>query len=132
MVSWSILVVDDDTLARELIRRMLQIKGWQVAEAADGLEALDHVARNRPDLLILDVMMPRMDGLTVCRRLRGDPESARLPIIMLSAKTQLDAVEAGLRAGADRYLGKPVAMNTLFETVETVMAEKRGVTGTGP
>ncbi len=132
MVSWSILVVDDDTLARELIRRMLQIKGWQVAEAADGLEALDHVARNRPDLLILDVMMPRMDGLTVCRRLRGDPESARLPIIMLSAKTQLDAVEAGLRAGADRYLGKPVAMNTLFETVETVMSEKRGVTGTGP
>lgn len=107
-MSHSILVVDDEDVTREILQILLEMEGFTVYAAADGLEALDKVAECRPDLMILDLMMPRLDGLGVCKRLRAQPETADLAIILLSGNSQDRAVTAGLRAGANAYLMKPI------------------------
>src|SRR5262245_25741876 len=108
-VNWSVLVVDDEPLTRNLLRLMLEPAGYHVCGAGDGMEALTMVKEAHPDIMILDVMMPAMDGLTVCRLIREDAEVASLPIIMLSGKVHRDAVQEGLQAGANRYLAKPMS-----------------------
>jgi DNA-binding response OmpR family regulator len=117
----SILIVDDEPMTRNLLRLMLERAGFAILEAEDGLEALEAVAQNRPNLLILDVMMPNMDGITVCKTLRAQAETAVLPIILLSARTSPDAVRTGLEAGANVYLGKPVGREDLIRTVREVL-----------
>ena len=117
----SVLIVDDEPMTRNLLRLMLERVGFDILEAGDGLEALDIVAESQPDLLILDVMMPNMDGITVCETLRARSETAVLPIILLSARTSPDAVRMGLDAGADKYLGKPVGREKLINTVREVL-----------
>lgn len=118
----SVLVVDDEPMTRNLLRLMLERDGYRILEAADGLQALDVVAQEKPHLLIMDVMMPNMDGITACERLRAEAETAVLPIILLSARTSQDAVRAGLAAGANIYLGKPVSREELIRTVREVLA----------
>ena len=108
-----ILVVDDDHDVAESIELALRRRDFQVRVAHSGVEALKMLRRNRPSLVILDVLMPGMDGFDVCRRLRADERMANLPIIFLTARAQgRDRIE-GLRAGADDYLCKPFNLTML-------------------
>ena len=94
-----------------------------IYEAENGFEALEQIEAHNPDVIILDVMMPKMDGLAVCRKLRSEPKTADLPIIMLSAKTTQAAIEEGLAAGADKYLTKPVGFKILLDAIQEVLSE---------
>jgi two-component system response regulator MprA len=106
-----ILVVDDEPAVRESLRRALTLEGYDVALAGDGAEALDSIRRREPDALVLDVLMPRVDGLEVCRRLRR--EGRRLPVLMLTARVEVENRVEGLDAGADDYVTKPFALDEL-------------------
>lgn len=119
----SVLVVDDEPMARTLLRLMLVRAGFNVAEAEDGFDALAKVKKNRPDLILLDVMMPGIDGFTVCETLRQEAETATLPIIMLSAKTDLTSISKGLRVGATKYLTKPISPDELTRHVKDALDE---------
>jgi DNA-binding response OmpR family regulator len=101
-----ILVVDDDHIVRETVKHVLLESGYQISEATNGLGALESIARTRPDLILLDVMMPDLDGFEVCRRLRADPYSAKLPIIFLTSKDRPTDVANGLNAGGDDFVSK--------------------------
>ncbi|HEX3791344.1 MAG TPA: response regulator transcription factor [Pseudonocardiaceae bacterium] len=114
-----ILVVDDDRAVRESIRRSLQFNGYQVDLAGDGQQALDAVGQSRPDAMVLDVMMPRLDGLEVCRRLRGTGDD--LPILVLTARDAVSDRVAGLDAGADDYLPKPFALEELLARLRALL-----------
>ncbi|MBA8826820.1 two-component system response regulator MprA [Saccharopolyspora lacisalsi] len=114
-----ILVVDDDRAVRESLRRSLEFNGYQVELAADGQQALDSMAEQRPDALVLDVMMPRLDGLEVARRLRGTGDD--LPILVLTAREAVSDRVAGLDAGADDYLPKPFALEELLARLRALL-----------
>ncbi len=116
-----ILIVDDEPITRYILRTLLEFDGYTVAEAENGYEALELVNQDRPALMILDVMMPDMDGIEVCKHLRNQPDTADLPIIMLSSKTDPTAVEDGLIAGADRYLCKPMDHQDLKQSIKEVL-----------
>ena len=117
-----ILVVDDDRAVRESLRRSLAFNGYDVDLAHDGQQALDAVAANRPDAMVLDVMMPRVDGLEVCRRMReaGD----ELPILVLTARDAVSDRVAGLDAGADDYLPKPFALEELLARLRALLRRR--------
>jgi two-component system alkaline phosphatase synthesis response regulator PhoP len=116
-----ILIVEDERDIADLVRFNLEQEGFAVVNAADGEEALDAVRRHRPALLILDLMLPVMPGVEVCRRLRGDPVTARLPIVMLTAKAaEVDRV-LGLEMGADDYVTKPFSPRELVARVRAVL-----------
>jgi len=110
----TVLVVDDDVDIARFIEVNLKLEGFDVMVAHDGLEALDAIAGQMPDLALLDVMMPRLDGVELCRRLRSEPLTASLPVIMLTAKSLSVDKVVGLTAGADDYIIKP------FDTLELV------------
>lgn len=116
-----ILVVDDDRVIQQLIEVNLELEGYDVVKASNGEEALAMFAAERPDLVILDVMMPRINGKDVCRKLKSDPVSAKTPIIFLSARAQDMDVEAGLELGADAYVTKPFDPSTLLDTVSSLL-----------
>jgi len=116
-LSQSVLVVDDEPMARTLLRLMLVRAGFEVSEAENGFDALEKVEGNLPDLILLDVMMPGMDGFTVCQKVRAREETAELPIIMLSAKTDSDSINRGLLVGATKYLTKPISPEELTKHV---------------
>jgi len=116
-----ILVVDDDLDSVKLIGMMLQRRGYEIAAAQSGAQALAKAQTENPDLIILDLMMPDMDGYEVCRRLRANPATANLPIIMFTAKTLVGDKVAGFQAGADDYLTKPVHPAELASRVEAVL-----------
>ena len=120
-MSKSILVVDDDSRIRTLLRDMLVLSGFEVCEAVDGLDALIKIRQDLPDAIILDVMMPNMDGITLCKKLRRDPDTSQLPIVMLSGKTHLGADKEGLAAGATKYLFKPIDMSVLINHLREVI-----------
>ena len=113
----SVLVVDDDERVRSLLRLALARSGLVVLEAPDGAAALDLVRRARPDLVLLDMMMPGLGGLEVCRRLRADPATRTLPVLMLSAAASEEDRRAGLESGADAYLTKPFSPRALLAAV---------------
>ena len=104
-------------MARNLLRLMLVREGFDVFEAVDGQDALNKLERSKPDMLILDVMMPGVDGLSVCREVRKNIEFSTMPIVMLSARTDQDSVEEGLAAGATKYLTKPISAAQLSQHV---------------
>jgi two-component system response regulator MprA len=114
-----ILVVDDELAVRESLRRALALEGHDVELAADGREALATIARSAPDLVVLDVLMPELDGLEVSRRLRAAGD--RTPILMLTARAEVEDRVAGLDAGADDYLGKPFALDELLARVRALL-----------
>ena len=103
-MSGKVLVVDDDRAIRESLARALELDGYEVSLAPDGAAALATIRAERPDVAIVDLMMPNIDGLTVCRVLRAERD--RLPILMLTARTETTDRVAGLDAGADDYLAK--------------------------
>ncbi|WP_446225623.1 response regulator transcription factor [Nocardia sp. IBHARD005] len=117
-----ILVVDDDRAVRESLRRSLSFNGYTVDLAVDGLDALEKVTAARPDALVLDVMMPRLDGLEVCRRLRSTGDD--LPILVLTARDSVSERVAGLDAGADDYLPKPFALEELLARLRALLRRR--------
>ena len=119
----SVLVVDDEQMTRNLLRLMLEHTGFNVLEAEDGLMALEMVAEHMPDVLLLDVMMPNMDGFTVCETMRNQPETADIPIILLSARTSADFIQRGKDAGANSYLGKPIGRKEMVCALNEVLQD---------
>ena len=103
----AILCVDDDDTIRFLLHRILQTAGHDAATCDNGGAALELVAQNPPDLLVLDLQMPGLSGFEVCRRLKANPFTARIPILMVTAQNDIESKIAGFEAGADDYLGKP-------------------------
>jgi two-component system alkaline phosphatase synthesis response regulator PhoP len=102
-----ILIVEDEANIRQLVRYNLEKAGFQVMEAVDGAQGLQSAQREKPDLVLLDLMLPELDGLEVCRSLKGNPTTAALPIIMLTAKAEEVDKIIGLELGADDYMTKP-------------------------
>jgi len=119
MVPMRILVVDDEPAVRESLRRALQLEGYDVGLAADGLEALERLAEDGADALLLDVTMPRLDGLETCRRLRRDGNG--VPVLMLTARDAVSDRVAGLDAGADDYVVKPFALEELLARLRALL-----------
>ena len=119
-----ILVVDDNEANRDIITTRLETHGYQTLQAADGEQALAAVKQHRPDLVLLDVMMPNLDGIETCRRLKGDATFPFLPIILVTAKVDSKDIVAGLDAGADEYLTKPVDQAALVARVRSVLRVK--------
>lgn len=116
-----ILIVDDEQDIIRLLSFALQAEGYQIITALNGLDALKYVQQERPDIVVLDVMMPGMDGIEVCAELRSKPETAGLPIIMLSALGQVADRVRGLRAGADDYVPKPVNLEELSARIAAIL-----------
>ncbi|MGW4520168.1 response regulator transcription factor [Amycolatopsis sp. NPDC004378] len=114
-----ILVVDDDRAVRESLRRSLEFNGYQVELASDGAQALEAIIADRPDAMVLDVMMPRLDGLEVARRLRSTGDD--LPILVLTARDTVSDRVSGLDAGADDYLPKPFALEELLARLRALL-----------
>jgi two-component system response regulator MprA len=112
-------VVDDDRAVRESLRRSLSFNGYTVDLAEDGVEALEAITNERPDALVLDVMMPRLDGLEVCRQLRSTGDD--LPILVLTARDSVSERVSGLDAGADDYLPKPFALEELLARLRALL-----------
>jgi pilus assembly protein CpaE len=119
-----ILVVDDDIDSLKLIGLMLQKRGYEISAANSGAQALQKAAAEQPDLVILDVMMPDMDGYEVCRRLRTDPVTEATPVIMFTAKTLVDDKVAGFEAGADDYITKPTHPAELISRVKALLSRR--------
>ena len=132
-MSGRVLVVDDDRAIRESLARALELDGYDVELAADGAAALAAIRERRPDVAVLDVMMPNIDGLTVCRVLRAERD--RLPVLMLTARTETQDRVAGLDAGADDYLPKPFELDELLARLRALLRRARpdedDPTGTG-
>jgi two-component system response regulator MprA len=114
-----ILIVDDERAVRESLRRALELEGYEIELADDGLAALAALEDDEPDAMILDVLMPGLDGLEVARRVRR--EGSRLPILMLTARVEVDDRVAGLDAGADDYVTKPFALDELLARVRALL-----------
>lgn len=115
-----ILVCDDEDVLRTLVREVLS-EAYEIVEAEDGEQALARALERRPDLVILDMMMPGRSGIEVLRAVRGHPELARTPVLMLTARTQPADREAAERAGADSYLAKPFSPLGLVRAVEELL-----------
>ncbi|MFF3171764.1 response regulator transcription factor [Streptomyces sp. NPDC057900] len=126
----NVIVAEDDEKQAELLRRYLEREGHSVTLVGDGLAALDLVRQREPDLLVLDVMMPRADGLDVVRVLRA--ERRELPVLMLTARTTEDDLLLGLDLGADDYVTKPYSPRELMARVRTLLRRSRRVTGAEP
>ncbi|MFG2272495.1 response regulator [Streptomyces chartreusis] len=122
--SGRVLVVDDNKVIRQLIRVNLELEGLEVVTAADGAECLDVVHQVRPDVITLDVVMPRLDGLRTAARLRSDPRTRDLPLAIISACTQYE-VDSGLDVGVDAFLAKPFEPAELVSLVRRLI-ERRG------
>ena len=117
-----VLVVDDNAQNLELLVEYLQsMGGVQTATATDGLEALEVVRIFRPDLIVLDIMMPRMSGFEVCQKLKADPETRDIPILMVTALNEMGDIERAVEAGTDDFLSKPVNRLELLTRVRTLL-----------
>ncbi|MFF3068954.1 response regulator transcription factor [Kitasatospora sp. NPDC057904] len=126
----TVLVVEDDPGVRNTLDQLLRFEGYEVLTTADGQEAFELLDRRRPDLAVVDVVMPRLDGLALCRMLRrrGD----RLPVLVLTARHQLGDRVAGLDAGADDYLAKPFAVEELLARIRALLRRAAPLDETGP
>ena len=120
-MSKRILVVDDEMYIVNILDFTLAGEGWEVISANNGEDALRTLLKFEPDLVILDVMMPRIDGVEVCRAIKAREESADTPVILLSAKDRDKDREEGLEAGADLYLTKPFSPKTLVQEIRNLM-----------
>ena len=123
-MSAKLLVVDDTAANVKLLADLLTVKGYAVVTATSGKEALAVVARERPDLLLLDVVMPEMSGYEVCRKLRGDPATAMLPVVMVTALDPAQERVKGIEAGADDFLTKPINQAELLARVKSLLRVK--------
>lgn len=125
MTAATVLVVDDDPVIQTLLRLNFEMEGYRVLLAADGVEALDRTRSEKPNIVILDVMMPKMDGLQVATTLKADADTADIPIVMLSAKAQTSDIVAGRATGAEGYVTKPFDPLLLVSQVATLIDRHR-------
>lgn len=120
-----ILIAEDDRVIQELLQVNLELEGFDVAVAGNGQEALDRVAEVNPDLIILDIMMPKLDGWGTCTALKSDPKTSGIPVIFLSARAQELDQKRGFDLGVAAYVTKPFDPADLVEIVERVLAGER-------
>jgi DNA-binding response OmpR family regulator len=123
-----ILVAEDERDIRELIAFTLRFAEFEVVLTSNGIEAIDIALREKPDLIMLDVRMPKMTGYEACRLLKENPETRDIPVVFLSAKGQEDEIKLGLSSGADEYILKPFAPDELTKRVEVIL-EREGILG---
>ena len=123
----TVLVADDDEDILQLVSFRLERAGYTVVTAADGPEALAAARQHQPDLAVLDVMMPGLNGYEVTRQLRADPATAAIPVILLTARVQEADVSRGFEAGADDYLRKPFSPQELRSRVQAILARRSSV-----
>lgn len=116
-----ILLIEDEEDIASLIKLQAEIAGYKVHVEADGLNGFLAVERERPDLIILDIMLPGLNGLDVCKKIKGNPDLAMIPIIIISAKTEELDVVLGLELGADDYVAKPFSLKVLFSRIKAVL-----------
>lgn len=119
-----ILVVEDEESLLKLESILLSSKGYSVTGVMDGKAALEEIKKNRPDLVLLDVMLPEMDGFEVCRRIKGDSETAGIPVVMLTAKKSSQDIERGSQVGADAYITKPFKSTRVIEVIQGLISSK--------
>jgi CheY-like chemotaxis protein len=121
----TVLIVDDEKFVRELIKIKLGRCGLTVIEAENGFEAIEIARTRRPDLILMDVMMPKMNGFEACEKLKSIPETARIPIIMLTARGEQDNQVRGVSLGAADYMSKPFSPQKLAELVIEILQRAR-------
>ena len=121
-----ILIAEDTPQAAELLEAYLSGSEYDLQFACDGVETLERVAAQRPDLILLDVMMPRLSGFEVCKRLRADPATKAIPILMITALDQPLDVERAVDAGTDDFLSKPISQAELLHRVESLLKIRPG------
>lgn len=121
-----VLVVDDDAVIRNLLQVNLQLEGYEVSLAADGGEALAEVARSHPDLILLDIMMPGVDGWDVAQRLKADEATAHIPVIFLTARAMRADVQRGHDIGVEGYVTKPFDPEDLLTLIGRLLGEAAG------
>ncbi|MEZ6094217.1 MAG: response regulator [Pirellulaceae bacterium] len=129
MAKARVLVVEDDRSLADILEYNLQDRGYEVIRSSDGQDAIQQAKGKSPDLIILDVMIPVMDGLEVCRRLRSMPETEGLPILMLTAKSEEVDQIVGYKVGADDYVTKPYSIKVLLERVNSLIRRNRPTGG---
>lgn len=120
-----ILVADDERDIRDLVSFTLRFASHEVVTARDGEEALQMALQEKPDLVLLDVRMPRMTGYEACQRIKADPQTKETPVVFISAKGQDNEIETGLKAGAIAYILKPFAPNELTARVAEILADAK-------
>jgi len=128
----SILIIDDDPLIRRIVTRTLDAKGYKVSEARSGAEGLELAFQDPPDLILLDLMMPGMDGFAVCTALRQNPATTNIPILMLTALDQTDSKVRGLKTGADDYITKPFNIEELETRIQAHLRRSERDLGANP
>jgi twitching motility two-component system response regulator PilH len=117
----TVLVVEDSVTQREMIKDLLKGSGLNVTVASDGVEALEQIQGSAPDLVVLDIVMPRMNGYEVCRRLKSDPSTQNVPVVMCSSKGEEFDRYWGMKQGADAYIAKPFQPTELVGTVKQLL-----------
>ncbi len=122
----TIMVVDDDPDIVTIVKTILEVKGYVVQSASSGQEVLSLLKEQKPDLIILDVMMPQMDGLEVLTRLKGNPATSSIPVILLTAKVQYEDVLGGYKLGADYYITKPFTSTQLMTGINSLLSKDQG------
>jgi two-component system sensor histidine kinase ChiS len=118
----TVVVVDDEQETAEMIAEMVRLSGYQVVLSSGGDPAIHRIAKEKPDLVILDVMMPGMSGLDMLRFMRRDPRLVHIPVVLVSARDRIEDIQAGMAAGASLYLTKPVSFNDFKSAVNLVLA----------
>lgn len=120
-----ILVVDDEVPLVRLVKVKLESHHYEVLTAHDGQEGLEKARREKPDLIILDIMLPKMNGYEICQLLKFDEKYSKIPVVMLTAKVQEEDKALGKETGADEYMTKPFDMNDLLAVIEKCLGEKQ-------
>lgn len=123
MAKGKILVVDDEVYIVHILDFSLGVEGYDVMTALDGEQALAKVAQDKPDLIVLDIMMPKLDGYETCKALKSDPETRDIPVILLSAKGRNVDQKVGFEVGADDYITKPFSPRKLVERINSILGQ---------
>ena len=123
MAKGKILVVDDEIYIVHILDFSLGIEGYEVMTALDGEQALSKVAQDKPDLIVLDIMMPKLDGYETCKALKSNPETKAIPVILLSAKGRNVDQKVGFEVGADDYITKPFSPRKLVERINAILGQ---------
>lgn len=116
-----ILIADDEDDVKVVVQLFLESKGYEILTAYDGLDALDKARKERPDLILLDLMMPVVDGFEVCKKLKAHPDTASIPVVMISASAQAESKQRGLDAGAVDYIIKPFQPEALDSLIHKIL-----------
>lgn len=124
MTEKTVLIIEDEEDAAELFAEMMRVSGFRVLKTSKSTPALSMIADNKPDVVLLDIMMPEVSGLDILRQMRRDPNLANIPVIVVTAKTMPTDIKNGMEAGASTYLTKPVGYYDLKEAVERALGLK--------